>query len=849
MHRSLARFRLRSIADSYSDLHRRRVGSERLCSSQAPSTSSSGQDALWNGAVSSANMLQKKIIEALHAGERDEASKLLLSLSRGNDLKGANDFVHILRYCATSPDPLFAMETWKIMDEKEISLDDKCSLSMVKALCKGGYLEEAFNLMNFLRQSHAIYSILPVYNTFLGACAKMQNMVYANQCLELMEQQKVGKNEVTYTQLLKLAVWRQNLSVAHELWKDYIKHYSLSLIPLRKFLRSFIRLGDLKSACKTLQYMVALVIRGKTSVGVSREGRWYCSRLDIPIPLHCDLDLKILNLEENEQSVPSSYREILDGHVDSADQCTRSGLGIIETESVQVDALESTPDRELLGYSFRDLIYACAKSKHGDLAEQLAQQMQKFGFQLGSNVCDALIRAIVPDRGFSCGMEILKSMQHRKLKPYDSTLAALSIGCSKALELGLAETLLDQISIYSHPQPFNAFLAACDILGQPENAVRMLAKMKHLHVTPNIQTYEQLFSLFGSVHVQYEGGNMLSQVDAAKRIKAIEVDMASYGIQHSALSMTYLLKTLGAEGMTRELIHYLHVAEDLFCHNDMYLGTPVYNTVLHSLVDSEDRQMAVKIFRNMKSCGYPADAATYTIMIQYCKVLKCYRSACALVAMMLQDGFKPNSVTYGALIKTSLEGGSYYKALNILDQAIKEGNKLDTLAYNMILRRASDQELIDVVEFVVGRMQQEKIRPDSSTCSHVFTAYTSCGFHSTAMEALQVLSMRIICDELSKKDGGFPKKTNFEDSYIFAEDEGAESRIFKHFKDSKGDFAVALLNLRWCAMLGFPISWLPDQSPWAKRIATNYTTAKVEGNTFRMASLACCNTGRKTSSA
>lgn len=58
----------------------------------------------------------------------------------------------------------------------------------------------------------------------------------------------------------------------------------------------------------------------------------------------------------------------------------------------------------------------------------------------------------------------LKSMQQRNLKPYDRTLATLSISCCRALDLDLAETLLDQISIYSHPHVFNAFLAAFDIL-------------------------------------------------------------------------------------------------------------------------------------------------------------------------------------------------------------------------------------------------------------------------------------------------------------------------------------------------------------------------------------------------
>lgn len=58
----------------------------------------------------------------------------------------------------------------------------------------------------------------------------------------------------------------------------------------------------------------------------------------------------------------------------------------------------------------------------------------------------------------------LKMMQKRDLKPYDPTLATLSISCSKALELDLAEDMLDQITEFSHPHPFNALLAACDTL-------------------------------------------------------------------------------------------------------------------------------------------------------------------------------------------------------------------------------------------------------------------------------------------------------------------------------------------------------------------------------------------------
>lgn len=65
---------------------------------------------------------------------------------------------------------------------------------------------------------------------------------------------------------------------------------------------------------------------------------------------------------------------------------------------------------------------------------------------------------------YLCVFLQLKIMQQRDLKPYDSTLATLSMSCSKSLELDLAENMLDQITECSHPHPFNALLAACDTL-------------------------------------------------------------------------------------------------------------------------------------------------------------------------------------------------------------------------------------------------------------------------------------------------------------------------------------------------------------------------------------------------
>lgn len=66
------------------------------------------------------------------------------------------------------------------------------------------------------------------------------------------------------------------------------------------------------------------------------------------------------------------------------------------------------------------------------------------------------------------------------------------------------------------------------------------------------------------------------------------------------------------------------------------------------------------------------------------------------------------------------------------------------------------------------------------------------------------------------------KRDAFEEDLILADDLEAESRIIEFFKDSKENLAVGLLNLRWCAIVGSPISWLPDQSQWAKRLSNSY---------------------------
>ncbi|XP_071703680.1 pentatricopeptide repeat-containing protein At1g76280 [Rutidosis leptorrhynchoides] len=739
--------------------------------------------------------VQKQIVNALHMGERERASSLLSHIGYNKHMLRANHFVDILKYCALAPDPLFVMAIWKTMEEKGIDLNNKCHILMMQSLCKGGYIDEAFNLMNNCGETSCLYPTLQKYNILLGASAQIQSITHASKCLDLMERDVLGKNEITYVQLLKLAVLQKNLSAVHSIWKEYTKNYSFNPISLRMFISSFTQLGDLETSYEALRYLVALSFKGGFTFKKNAEGKMVIPRLDVPIPFYSNLEWSRCNkVNLDHQNVAAfDLKEI---------KSVRPVLG--DLQSVLVT--------RILRRSFTDVICACARVKNDELAEQLFSQMQDIGIEPSRGAYDGLIRVLVKTRGFHVGLQLLNLMQQKGLKPFDSTFAAISIGCSKGLDLNLAEKFLVQMATCTNVNPYNKLLEACDALDQPERGVHVFGKMKQLKVTPSIRTYELLYSLFGNVNAPYEDGNIMSQAEAAKRINLIEDDMVRNGIQHSYISIRNLLKALGSEGMISGLIHYLHVAENRFTG-----GTPIYNIVLHSLIEAKEDHMAINVFKTLMSHGYRPNDVTFNIMVDCCSMSGSLKSAQGLIARMIRYGYPPQRQTYTALIKLRLELGDFDEALFLLNQACSERIQLDAVLFNTLIREASFKDRIDIIELVMDRMYKERVAPDPTTCGYVFSAYVDRGFYNTAMEALQVMSIQMLSQQDIDENMQF-----FEDEFIYAEDSNVELKALDLFKDSKENVAVALLNLRWCAMMGNSISWSIDQSQWVNRLsATN----------------------------
>ncbi|KAL6844844.1 hypothetical protein ACP4OV_025503 [Aristida adscensionis] len=811
-------------------------------SEEASTCSNEYHDSSWR--TSFIRSMQGDIVNALRRGDRQQASLILSNFQHTNRAFTEEDFSYILDYCAKAPDPLFVMETLEFMEEKAIGMSKSIYRYVIQALSRGGYLKEALHWLNLLGEKESTHGVLPFFNIFLNACGSTSNLSDVGNCLEKMETHLLGKSEISYCELLKLAVLQGNLSAVHDIWKDCTRYYSPSIITQRKFLRALAVLGDLQSAYDILQHMVASAGKNSDHLRMSYKKRYQSSRLDIPVPALSELEGLELLFDSKLSSpqgrlatgeyLTNAQPELFQEETQSLENVQLKtyvfSSGDKLTDVVELDsptnALGCAPVavRKMLRWSFNDIMHACIQLKNCQLAEQLFLEMHKLGLRPSRFTYDCFVKTVISGGGLAHAIEVIESMERRGIGLYNDTLAALSAGYSKDLQLDLAEDFLERISEIQpkHIHAFHALLSGCEIMNEPERAVQVLAKMKHVNMKPTLRTYELLFSLFGNVNVPYEEGNVLSHVDVSKRIRIIEMDMLNNDIQHNFVSMKNLIRAFGAEGMIEEMLRYLNVAENVLWNMDPYHKSDLYCIVLHALVKAKETHKAIKTFKIMRSCSLPANISIYNIMIECCKLLPCFKSASALLSLMLRDGFCPNVVTFTSLLKVVLAKDDFEEALDLLDICKIEGIHPDIEIFNTVLSHAYARSQIHVVEYIVECILRAKILPDTSTLWYTFCAYAELELYNTAIEALQVLSMRMISEDVSI----FREKGIILEDLILSEEPDAELRIIRIFEAAEENLATALLNLRWCATMGSTISWSPEESLWARRLASSYDANK-----------------------
>jgi len=410
--------------------------------------------------------MQSEVVNALRRGDRQRASMLLSNFHHTKEALTKEDFSYILEYCAEAPDPLFVMETLELMEEKAIGMSKSIYRYVIRALSRGGYAREALHWLAVLGEKESTHATIPIFNIFLNAFGSRADLKDAECCLEILESLFLGKSEITYCELLKLAVLQGNLPAAYDIWKDCSRYYSPSIITQRRFIRALTALGDLQSAYHILQHMVVLAARSSDYLRVSSKRRYQSSRLDIPVPALNEFeDLTLPSC----QGKLATGEHLVDAQPELFEEKTQSGNNLsYKGVDGAANTLKSAPNavKQILRWAFNDVLHACVQFNNCQLAEHLFTEMQKIGLQPSSFTYDGFVKIVIAGKGIAYANKVIKAMERRGIGLYSDTLAALSVGHSNSSQLDLAEELLERISEIKpkHIHAINALLSGCAIM-------------------------------------------------------------------------------------------------------------------------------------------------------------------------------------------------------------------------------------------------------------------------------------------------------------------------------------------------------------------------------------------------
>ena len=144
---------------------------------------------------------------------------------------------------------------------------------------------------------------------------------------------------------MQLAGHRGDISTVNQVWRDLTKFYSPNILSFRKLIQSLCRMRASAEANEALQKMVTVVSKGKSSLQISKNGRFCASKIDIPVPMklyHGNMTESLIQMRPTE------------GLKDSA------GLCIFETDVLSFplsckngEALK-TSDQDILNQTQKD---------------------------------------------------------------------------------------------------------------------------------------------------------------------------------------------------------------------------------------------------------------------------------------------------------------------------------------------------------------------------------------------------------------------------------------------------------------------------------------------------------------
>lgn len=388
------------------------------------------------------------------------------------------------------------------------------------------------------------------------------------------------------------------------------------------------------------------------------------------------------------------------------------------------------------------LFQMCASARslqHTQYFEKHAREA--FGFEANVISGSSLLSSYARCGNVKDAERVLSGLQRRNVPINERTYASIISAYNRAgLHLKVLECFKaahNSDSVHLNEFIFSGVMSSCGKARDSVNAMRVVQIMESKRVTPTAELMNSAFETavrsgdlrFGAwiLFEWMSKYNVLMRDTMHFKKLILSAQKASGPVQETTAFMNHIIDQMKGDaripldasifnaqitaliglGLYDEALRVVDVS---FAEHGIEPDVATYNVLINCLSKAKQPAEAVDVFRRMRGVGITPDQITYNTLLE--AVMESGNAELSeriLKEMKMTSGIKIDSVALSSQLKLYRSQKNAVAAMNILRNAVREKNMLDSTAYGLVLsilfESSLEREAVSVFGWLLWKQQ------------------------------------------------------------------------------------------------------------------------------------------------